>query len=76
LKIFVGCCQPFVAGSASVVWKLLDHWLSYKTMTMPWCFGNFPVDVNLSIFVDFVLGFKAGLLQGRTSGQGLMPILV
>jgi hypothetical protein len=76
LKIFVGCCQLFVAESASVVWKLLDHRLSYKTMTMLWCFGKFPVDLNLLIFVGFVLGFKAGLLQGRTSGQGLVPMLV
>ena len=68
LKSFVGCCQPFVAEAASI-WKLLDHWLSYKTMTMLWRFGNFPVDLNLLIFVDFVLGFKAGLLQGKASGQ-------
>jgi hypothetical protein len=45
-------------------------------MTMLWRFGNFPVDLNLLIFVDFVLGFKAGLLQGKASGQGLMPVLV
>jgi hypothetical protein len=43
----VGCCQPFVTEAAFDIWKLLDHWLSYKTMTMLWCFGNFPVDLNL-----------------------------
>jgi hypothetical protein len=36
-----------VTEATSVVWKLLDHWLSYKTMTMLWRFGNFPVDLNL-----------------------------
>ena len=42
----VGCCQPFVAKAASFG-KLRDHWLSYITMTMLLCLGNFPVDVNL-----------------------------
>jgi hypothetical protein len=49
-------CQLFVAESASVVRRLLDHWLSYKTMTMLWCFGNFLVDFELvdlrSVFVS------------------------
>ena len=62
LEKFFGCCQPFVAEAASVGWKLLDHWLSYKTMTMLWCFGNFPVDFEL---VD--LRRLSSFLQGRTS---------
>ncbi len=40
------------------IWKLLDHWLSYKTMMMLWCFGNFPVDLNLWIFVGCLRFFK------------------
>ena len=43
----VGCCQRFVAEAASFLGKLRDHWLSYITMTMLWCLGNFPVDLNL-----------------------------
>jgi hypothetical protein len=45
--LFVGCCLPFVAEAASFLGKLRDHWLSYITMTMLWCLGNFPVDLNL-----------------------------
>ncbi len=30
---------------------------SYKTMTMLWCFGNFPVDLNLLIFMCLGLDF-------------------
>ncbi len=58
-----------------LIWKLLDHWLSYKTVTMLWCFGNFLVDLNLWIFVGCLLSsrqdlFKAGhqrSVHGRTS---------
>ncbi len=63
------------------IWKLLDHWLSYKTMTMLWCFGNFLcgfelVDLRrLSSFLQAVeihqmFGFwggSFGLVQGRAS---------
>jgi hypothetical protein len=76
LKVFVGCCQPFVAEAVSVAGNYLIIGFSYKTMTMLWCFGNIPVDLNLLIFVDFVLGYEAGLLQGSTSGQDLMPEFV
>ncbi len=43
------------------IWKLLDHWLSYKTMTMLWCFGNFFCGFEL---VD--LRRLSSFLQGRT----------
>jgi hypothetical protein len=63
----VGCYQPFVTEAASYVWKLLDHWLSYKTMTMLCVLVIFLVDLNLLIFLGCLLFFKAGLVQGRTS---------
>ncbi len=51
--------------------KLRDHWLSYITMTMLWCLGNFPVDLNLSIFMGFVFDVKAGFGPSRTSVSDL-----